>query len=62
MSYSILIKPEAERDLQNAYLFYEEQRIGLGLEFLFATEAEIKRIQKNPDKIVLSEFLIFIQI
>ncbi len=48
MSYSILIKPEAERDLQNAYLFYEEQRIGLGLEFLFATEAEIKRIQKNP--------------
>jgi len=48
MSYSILIKPEAERDLQNAYLFYEEQRIGLGLEFLFASEVEINRIQRNP--------------
>ena len=48
MSYSILIKPEAERDLQNAYLFYEEQRVGLGVEFLFATEVEMNRIQRNP--------------
>jgi toxin ParE1/3/4 len=48
MKYSVLIKPEAERDLEYAFYFYEQQRIGLGVELLFAVEAEIKRIERKP--------------
>jgi len=48
MMYSVLFKIEAERDLIQAFLFYEEQRIGLGLELIFAVEAQLKRIERNP--------------
>ena len=48
MTYSLLIKPEAERDLQQAFLFYEEQRMGLGLEFLFTVDALMNSVKRNP--------------
>lgn len=33
MPYSVLLKPGAEADTEQAYSWYEEQRLGLGEEF-----------------------------
>ena len=39
----------AEKDLRIAISWYEEQRLGLGLEFLDCVEFAIKRILAFPD-------------
>ncbi len=49
MTYSLIIKPEAEGDLQDALEWYEEQRAGLGEEFLVEAEATFDRIIENPE-------------
>ncbi len=38
MTYPLTIQPEAEADLAAAFCWYEEQRSGLGLEFLDCVE------------------------
>jgi plasmid stabilization system protein ParE len=48
MKYSLAIQPEAEEDLRQAFLWYEEQREGLGEEFLHSIEAGMKRIGDHP--------------
>jgi plasmid stabilization system protein ParE len=44
----ILVRPEAEAEVQQAFDWYEEQSEGLGLEFLRAIEACLSSITRNP--------------
>lgn len=46
--YQLIVKPGAERDLQHAFVFYEDKRIGLGYELIGVIEATVMQIQRNP--------------
>ena len=48
MSYPLLIKPEAELDIQDAYQYYEESQLGLGSEFVRAIDACFAKIGRSP--------------
>ena len=48
MSYRLLIKPEAELDLEDAYNWYEQKNRGLGSEFIRVVDASLANIQRNP--------------
>jgi plasmid stabilization system protein ParE len=44
----VIVLPEAERDLAEAFAWYEEQRPGLGRGFLDEAEAIFARISEFP--------------
>lgn len=48
MTYELTVKPGAEDDALEATLWYNEQKAGLGDEFLQTLEAEFDRIQRGP--------------
>lgn len=48
MNYEVLIRPEAEADIGEAYHWYEEQNEGLGEEFLRAIDACLAAVQRVP--------------
>lgn len=48
MKRKIIIRPEAAREVQQAFDWYEEQSKGLGAEFLRAVEACLSAIRRNP--------------
>lgn len=48
MSYEIVFRPEAAREVQEAFDWYEEKSEGLGLEFLRAADACMAGIKRNP--------------
>ena len=48
MAAELVIAPEAEHDLANAYDWYETQRVGLGEEFLGSVDAAMQGIQRRP--------------
>ncbi|MDP2365580.1 MAG: hypothetical protein Q8M94_17660 [Ignavibacteria bacterium] len=48
MKYKVIIRPEAENDLKEAFLCYEEKRRGLGYEFLLHIDAGIRFVERNP--------------
>jgi toxin ParE1/3/4 len=50
MSKSLLVRPEAEEDLNQAYRWYESQRKGLGGDFLLCVEGGLARITRNPER------------
>ncbi|MFV2066687.1 MAG: type II toxin-antitoxin system RelE/ParE family toxin [Pirellulales bacterium] len=49
MTYRLVIQPEAEADLDEAYRWYENQRSGLGGEFIESVEAVFERIRETPE-------------
>jgi plasmid stabilization system protein ParE len=49
MTYRLVIQPEAEADLDEAYLWYEHQQGGLGRDFLECVEAVFDRIVATPE-------------
>lgn len=49
MDAELILVPEAEQDISDAYAWYEQQRIGLGEEFLSCVEACIETILRNPE-------------
>lgn len=49
MNYRIIVRPEAENDLKEAFFWYEDKRHGLGHDFLLQVEAELKFIERNPE-------------
>ncbi len=49
MSRPLFLRPEAEDDLARARNWYNQQRNGLGEEFLQAAEAVFERIVDQPD-------------
>ena len=48
MSHEIIVRPEAAREIQEAFDWYEEKSEGLGLEFLRAADACMAGIERNP--------------
>jgi toxin ParE1/3/4 len=49
MKYKVIIQPEAEEDLVNAFSWYEDKRSGLGYDFLLHIEAGLNFIEKSPE-------------
>ncbi|GBD98613.1 plasmid stabilization system protein [bacterium BMS3Abin07] len=41
MKYKVIVRPEAEDDLKEAFSWYEDKRKGLGYDFLF--------VNRNPE-------------
>lgn len=48
MSYEIVVRPEAAREVQEAFDWYEEKSEGLGLEFLRAADACLAGVKRSP--------------
>jgi plasmid stabilization system protein ParE len=48
MKYNLIIQPEAEYDIQDAFEWYESQNPGLGSEFIRAVDACLSGIARNP--------------
>lgn len=48
MSKPLIIEPEAEADLFEAYDWYEDQREGLGMDFVLCFEATLAAIAERP--------------
>lgn len=46
--HTIILKPGAEEDIDGIFKWYEEQREGLGYEFILSTDQCINTIQSNP--------------
>lgn len=46
-----LFRPEAAADLEDAYDWYEAQRIGLGIEFLTAVADALDSIGAHPEQV-----------
>jgi len=46
--FTIILKPGAEEDIDGIFKWYEEQREGLGYEFLLSADQCINTIQLNP--------------
>ena len=49
MAARLIIAPEAARDIDEAYGWYESQRVGLGEEFLGCVDACIQAIRRMPE-------------
>lgn len=49
MAAKLVIAPEVEQDLSEAYFWYESRRIGLGEEFLSCVDACIQAICRMPE-------------
>lgn len=45
----VILSPEAEIDLSDAYVWYESQVSGLGEEFIIGVDASIHTIRRNPE-------------
>lgn len=48
MSYSLLVRGQAKRDLRQAAKWYEKRLRGLGREFVSEVETVMERIAENP--------------
>ncbi len=48
MSVPVTYLPEAEDDIDAAYVYYEQRLTGLGDRFLQALRDGVDRIQENP--------------
>ncbi|MBI5143189.1 MAG: type II toxin-antitoxin system RelE/ParE family toxin [Nitrospirae bacterium] len=49
MKYAVIISPEAENDLQDAFSWYEARRDGLGRDFLLQIDAALAFMARNPE-------------
>jgi hypothetical protein len=48
MSCELIVRPEAEADMGEAFNWYEERRAGLGNEFLSEVDAVMEKVIENP--------------
>ncbi|MEK6633500.1 MAG: type II toxin-antitoxin system RelE/ParE family toxin [Nitrospirota bacterium] len=53
MAAELILAPEAEQDIAEAYGWYEDQRSGLGEEFLSCVDACIEVICRAPEMCVV---------
>jgi|SRR5205807_9690642 len=44
----VLVRPAAAADIEEAFLWYEQQRSGLGADFLRTVDGALAAIQSNP--------------
>jgi plasmid stabilization system protein ParE len=49
MAVELIVAPEAEQDIAEAYAWYEARRAGLGEEFLTCVDACIQAICRTPE-------------
>lgn len=49
MKYKIIVKPKAEKELQKALNWYDDQKDGLGIELYIEIADIIDRIKENPN-------------
>ena len=49
MKYHLRIRPEAEEDLKSTFAWYEEQREGLGFDFLLQVDAGLRFLERNAE-------------
>ena len=58
MNYSLTLRKEAELDINSAFNYYENQRFGLGHDFLLCVEESLSKIERYPShyKIIYKEF------
>ena len=49
MAANLVLTPEAEQDISDAYAWYEQCRLGLGEEFLSCVDACIHGICREPE-------------
>ena len=49
MAAELIVAPEAEQDVAEAYAWSEDQRVGLGEEFLSCVDACIEALRRNPE-------------
>ena len=50
MSYTLIVRPLAEGDLEQAYQWYEGQSEGLGAEFIRAVDAVFAALERQPEQ------------
>jgi plasmid stabilization system protein ParE len=50
VSWPVIIRPNAEADLQAAWAWYESQRPGLGDEWLIEIRAAIHQLKNDPER------------
>lgn len=50
MSWPVIIRPNAEADLQEAWRWYESQRPGLGDELLIEVRATVRLLETDPER------------
>ena len=55
ISFEIVIRREAQVDVDEIFVWYEEQKQSLGLEFIEALENTLDRIVRNPYHALLIE-------
>ncbi|MGA2182701.1 MAG: type II toxin-antitoxin system RelE/ParE family toxin [Bryobacteraceae bacterium] len=48
MDVRLVLAPDAELDIAEAYVWYETRRVGLGEEFLNSVDACMERIRRQP--------------
>ena len=48
MNYMLIFTNESQDDLRNGFSWYEEKRVGLGIDFMLAIEATLRIIERNP--------------
>jgi plasmid stabilization system protein ParE len=49
MTAELKLAPEVEQDVSEAYLWYEDRRVGLGEEFLTCVDACFRSICRSPE-------------
>jgi toxin ParE1/3/4 len=49
VKYQIIVRPAADSDIEEAALWYERQRSGLGREFLAGVDDTFERLKESPD-------------
>jgi len=49
MKYRLIVRTEAEEDLKGAFSWYEDNRTGLGYDFLLHVDAGLNFIMRNPE-------------
>jgi plasmid stabilization system protein ParE len=49
VSRPLILRQDAEDDVEAAYRWYEEQSSGLGAEFLRSVEASLASVERNPE-------------
>ena len=49
MIFPIIVRPEAEEDIKDAFLWYEAQSVGLGAECIRCFDASFSMIARNPE-------------
>ena len=48
MTHPVTIRPEGQRDIEEAAFWYEIQRPGLGDQFIFQIDSLLQRIEERP--------------